>query len=96
VSEIRDRHAKHVNPTFTKSLGVLGSSRMWVRREGARLHDESGASYVDFPSLARLHGDPRVAACQSCWTVCRGFAQALGERGTRPGWVDLVTRMRSQ
>jgi MoaA/NifB/PqqE/SkfB family radical SAM enzyme len=46
--------------------------------------------------LARMHGDPRVAACQKCWTVCRGFAQALGERGTRRGWIDLVGRMRSR
>jgi hypothetical protein len=46
--------------------------------------------------LARMHGDPRVAACQQCWTVCRGFAQALGDRGTARGWVDLVGRMRSR
>jgi MoaA/NifB/PqqE/SkfB family radical SAM enzyme len=46
--------------------------------------------------LARMHGDPRVAACQQCWTICRGFAQALGDRGTARGWVDLVGRMRSR
>ena len=48
------------------------------------------------PILERMHGDPRVAACQSCWTVCRGFAQALGGRGTARGWIDLATRMRSR
>lgn len=46
--------------------------------------------------LARMRGDPRVAGCQACWTVCRGFAQALGNRGTLGGWVDLATRMRSR
>jgi len=46
--------------------------------------------------LDRMHGDPRVAACQQCWTVCRGFAQALGDRGSARGWVDLVGRMRSR
>lgn len=46
--------------------------------------------------LGRMRGDPRVAACQQCWTVCRGFAQALGSGGTVGGWVDLVTRMRSR
>jgi len=46
--------------------------------------------------LGRMRGDPRVAACQRCWTVCRGFAQALGERGTPRGWIDLVGRMRSR
>lgn len=45
--------------------------------------------------LARMHGDPRVAECQRCWTVCRGFAQELGDGGTLSGWRDLVTRLRS-
>lgn len=46
--------------------------------------------------LARMQGDPRVAQCQKCWTVCRGFAQELGNRGTLSGWRDLVGRMRSR
>jgi MoaA/NifB/PqqE/SkfB family radical SAM enzyme len=46
--------------------------------------------------LARMQGDPRVAACQQCWTVCRGFSQSLGGGGTVNGWVDLMTRMRSR
>jgi MoaA/NifB/PqqE/SkfB family radical SAM enzyme len=45
--------------------------------------------------LGRMQGDARVAQCQKCWTVCRGFAQELGNRGTVSGWVDLVTRLRS-
>lgn len=45
--------------------------------------------------LERMQGDPRVGACQSCWTVCRGFAQELGNGGTVSGWKDLVTRLRS-
>jgi hypothetical protein len=46
--------------------------------------------------LERMRDDPRVAECQACWTVCRGFAQALGNGGTVNGWVDLATRMRSR
>lgn len=45
--------------------------------------------------VARMKGDPRIAGCQACWTVCRGFAQVLGQGGTRSGWTDLATRMRS-
>ncbi len=45
--------------------------------------------------LERMHGDPRVGECQACWTVCRGFAQELGNGGTVSGWKDLVTRLRS-
>jgi MoaA/NifB/PqqE/SkfB family radical SAM enzyme len=45
--------------------------------------------------VARMKHDPRISACQACWTVCRGFAQVLGDGGTRSGWTDLATRMRS-
>ena len=45
--------------------------------------------------LARMRDDPRIAGCQACWTVCRGFAQVLGDGGRRTAWTDLATRMRS-
>ncbi|HVV85507.1 MAG TPA: radical SAM protein [Kofleriaceae bacterium] len=45
--------------------------------------------------VARMKGDPRIAGCQACWTVCRGFAQVLGRGGSPSAWTDLVTRMRS-
>jgi MoaA/NifB/PqqE/SkfB family radical SAM enzyme len=37
-----------------------------------------------------------VAACQQCWTACRGFSQALGGGGSLRGWWDLAWRMRSR
>lgn len=45
--------------------------------------------------VARMKGDPRIAGCQSCWTVCRGFSQVLGRGGSATAWADLATRMRS-
>lgn len=45
--------------------------------------------------LERMKADPRIAGCQACWTVCRGFAQVLGAGGSRTAWTDLATRMRS-
>lgn len=36
-----------------------------------------------------------VSRCQQCWTACRGFQQAIGNRGTLRGWRDLVLRTRS-
>ena len=45
--------------------------------------------------VARMKGDPRIAECQACWTVCRGFSQVLGRGGTVTAWTDLATRMRS-
>jgi MoaA/NifB/PqqE/SkfB family radical SAM enzyme len=49
--------------------------------------------------LAAIHA--RMAAarpargCQDCWTACRGFNQALADRGTPGTWRDLAGRMRS-
>jgi MoaA/NifB/PqqE/SkfB family radical SAM enzyme len=45
--------------------------------------------------VARMKGDPRIAGCQACWTVCRGFSQVLGRGGGPTAWADLATRMRS-
>jgi MoaA/NifB/PqqE/SkfB family radical SAM enzyme len=36
-----------------------------------------------------------VAACQQCWTACRGFSQSLSAGGSARGWWDLASRMRS-
>ena len=48
TDDVRAGFAKHVNPTFSKLLGVLGYGRVWVKGEGCRLVDETGTSYVDF------------------------------------------------
>jgi MoaA/NifB/PqqE/SkfB family radical SAM enzyme len=52
-------------------------------------------------SMATLHARlaeraDEVGRCQSCWTACRGFQQAMGDGGTARGWIDLGTRMRTQ
>ena len=50
-------------------------------------------------SLERLLGRMRdldeVAGCQRCWSLCRGFPQALAGRGNAASWRDLVSRMQS-
>jgi hypothetical protein len=46
--------------------------------------------------FAKLEGTrAKVAACQDCWTACRGFQQALGDGASRAAFHDLATRMRS-
>ncbi|WP_428268322.1 radical SAM protein [Haliangium sp.] len=44
----------------------------------------------------RVRRHPEVAGCQRCWTLCRGFTQALGEGGDRRSLADLGTRLRSR
>jgi MoaA/NifB/PqqE/SkfB family radical SAM enzyme len=46
--------------------------------------------------LERLRDLPEVRTCQDCWTLCRGFGQAMGEGGSARSWTDLATRMRSR
>ena len=50
---------------------------------------------VSRAGLARLRELPEVRTCQDCWTLCRGFGQAMGEGGSLRSWSDLATRMRS-
>jgi MoaA/NifB/PqqE/SkfB family radical SAM enzyme len=45
--------------------------------------------------LAKLRDFEDLRHCQDCWTLCRGFNQALGSGGTLHGWSDLSTRLRS-
>lgn len=45
--------------------------------------------------VGRMQDLPEVRACQDCWTLCRGFGQAMGEGGSLRSWSDLATRMRS-
>jgi MoaA/NifB/PqqE/SkfB family radical SAM enzyme len=46
--------------------------------------------------LGRLRELPEVGGCQDCWTLCRGFGQALGQGGSLRSWTDLGLRMRSR
>jgi MoaA/NifB/PqqE/SkfB family radical SAM enzyme len=43
----------------------------------------------------RMRAAEPARGCQECWTACRGFNQALSDRGTLRAWRDLASRMRS-
>lgn len=50
--------------------------------------------------LAAIHARMRaaadeVAACNRCWTACRGVAQALGDGSSPRALYDLATRMKA-
>jgi MoaA/NifB/PqqE/SkfB family radical SAM enzyme len=45
--------------------------------------------------VQRMRELESVAHCQDCWTLCRGFGQALGEGGSAGAWRDLALRMGS-
>ncbi len=46
--------------------------------------------------LARLRGhEGEVAACQACWTACRGFQQGMAGGGSVRNWIDMAARTRT-
>jgi len=46
--------------------------------------------------MPRLASPGLVAGCQDCWTLCRGFGQVMGNRGTLRGWLDMAARMQAR
>jgi MoaA/NifB/PqqE/SkfB family radical SAM enzyme len=71
-------HVGNVSPCIEKIDEVVGNVR---DHSLAELH-------------ARLLGrQQEIAACQRCWTSCRGFNQAMGDGGTLSNWAALATRM---
>ena len=77
-------HVGNVAPCIEHIDRPVGNVRTASLRE---LHARLVARAAD------ASGD--VAACQDCWTMCRGWQQTMGDGGTRRGWLDLATRMRS-
>jgi MoaA/NifB/PqqE/SkfB family radical SAM enzyme len=43
--------------------------------------------------LASQSGE--VAACQACWTACRGLQQGLADGGSLSTWIDMTRRTRT-
>ncbi|MBK9037220.1 MAG: aspartate aminotransferase family protein [Myxococcales bacterium] len=64
--DVRAAYARHVNPTFSKLLGVLGYGRVWVQGDGTTLVDDAGQRYVDFVAgfgaTSLGHNHPAVRA----------------------------------
>jgi MoaA/NifB/PqqE/SkfB family radical SAM enzyme len=73
-------HVGNVGPCIEKIDTVVGNVR-----------DEPLGAII-----ARMRAQAHGAGCQDCWTVCRGFNQIMGDRGTWQGWRDLAGRMRSR
>ncbi len=72
-------HVGNVAPCIEKIDRVMGNVR-----------SEPLARILD-----RMKDLDEVARCQDCWTLCRGFNQAMGGGGKLQSWKDLATRMRS-
>lgn len=72
-------HCGNVAPCIEKIDRVVGN----VRSEALR------------DIVARMRDLAEVRGCRDCWTLCRGFGQAMGKGGGVKSWSDLATRMRS-
>ena len=72
-------HVGNVSPCIERIDSIVGNVR--------------DASLMDI--VANLKGLASVAACQDCWTLCRGFSQSLGQGASVKSLIDLGSRMRS-
>ena len=61
-----ERYARHVDPAFTKLLGVFGYGRVFERAEDMYVWDEQGRRYLDllagFGTVNIGHNHPRLVA----------------------------------
>lgn len=73
-------HLGNVSPCIEKINQPVGN----VRR----------SSLADLHKLLVARQD-EIAACNDCWTACRGFSQVMGQGGKPSAWRDLTARMRS-
>jgi putrescine aminotransferase len=66
VTSTVERYARHIDPAFTKLLGVLGYGRVYARAEDVYVWDEQGRRYLDllagFGSVNIGHNHPRLVA----------------------------------
>jgi putrescine aminotransferase len=109
AGDVRDTYARHVNPTFTKLLGLLGYGRVWARGEGTRVFDDAGQGYVDFlagfgatnlghnhPGLIRALTDALAAMpVHVCHTGPTPHEAAVGERLARSAGAPFEIGMMS-
>src|SRR5262245_15309296 len=82
-----ERHAKYINPAWTRVLDILGYGRLFVRASGTRMWDAEGRSYVDFLAgcgavpLGYNHPDIIAAAEASLRAFLPSFVQLAPQRG---------------
>lgn len=109
AGDVRDTYARHVNPTFTKLLGLLGYGRVWTKGEGTRVFDDAGKAYVDFlagfgatnlghnhPGLVRALTDALAAMpVHVCHTGPTPHEAAVGERLARSAGAPFEIGMMS-
>src|SRR5438132_7211939 len=107
LSDARQLHARHVNPTFIEALDLLGFGRDFVRAEGLSLWDEEGREVLDFlagygaVSLGHNHPEVRAAIEEVLQARPPHFLLVAPQRlaaelarclaGIAPGDLDLCT-----
>src|SRR5262245_36526240 len=98
-----ERYARHVDPAFTKLLGVLGYGRVYARAEDVYVWDDQGRRYLDllagFGSVNVGHNHPRLISrlqeflggreLNLCHTGPSAHAAALAEELARAAGPPL-------
>ncbi len=75
------------------NIDHVGNVSVCIEMIGRPVGSVRSATLADL--LEKMRNDTEVPSCQRCWTLCRGFAQTMGNGGSLAGWKDLGGRMRS-
>jgi putrescine aminotransferase len=82
-----ERHARYINPAWTRVLDILGYGRLFVRASGTRMWDAEGREYIDFLAgcgavpLGYNHPEIVRAAEASLRASVPSFVQLAPQRG---------------
>jgi putrescine aminotransferase len=82
-----ERHARYINPAWTRVLDILGYGRLFVRASGTKMWDAEGREYVDFLAgcgavpLGYNHPEIIAAAEASLRASVPSFVQLAPQHG---------------
>ncbi|RLS97443.1 MAG: aspartate aminotransferase family protein [Planctomycetota bacterium] len=82
LANVDTNYANHLNPHFAKLLRLTGFDRRYVRGDGARLFDDTGAEYIDCIAGYAVHGIGRAHPA-----MIAALQEAL--QSELPNWIQF-------
>jgi putrescine aminotransferase len=93
-----ERHARYIDPSFTRLLDVLGYGRLFVRASGTRVWDAEGREYVDFlagcGSVPLGYNHPEIVAAAEA--TLRASVPSFMQLAPQPGAGLLAEKLASR
>jgi putrescine aminotransferase len=89
-----ERHARYIDPSFTRLLDLLGYGRLFVRASGTTIWDAEGRAYIDFlagcGSVPLGYNHPKIIAAAEA--TLRASVPSFMQLAPQPG-AGLLAEM---